>query len=52
LLATFRETDTDPKEEWVLHNAGLSGLGSSSYINGVVCRYSSTARTGGGMSRR
>ena len=37
-LATFRESDSDPKEEFVNHQAGLYGNGASSYINGVVCR--------------
>jgi len=37
-LATFRESDSDPKEEFVNHQAGLGGSGSSSYINAVVCR--------------
>ena len=38
-VATFRESDSDPKEEFVNHQAGLSGNGGSSYINSVVCRY-------------
>ncbi|MEW6743202.1 MAG: RHS repeat-associated core domain-containing protein [Planctomycetota bacterium] len=38
VLATFRSSDTSPKEEFILHQAGLDGLGGSSYINAVVCR--------------
>ena len=37
-VATFRETDSDPKEEFVNHQAGLGGNGGSSYINAVVSR--------------
>jgi RHS repeat-associated protein len=37
-LATFRSSDTDPKEEFVPHQAGLDGAGTSSYINGMVLR--------------
>ena len=38
MVANFREDDSDPKEEWVNHDAGLDGRGGSSYINGVVLR--------------
>ena len=37
-LATFRSSDTDPKEEFVPHQAGLDGAGGSSYINDMVLR--------------
>ena len=37
-VATFREDDSDPKEEFVAHLAGLDGLGGSSYIDLVVMR--------------
>ena len=37
-VAVFRENDSDPKEEFVNHQAGLSGRGGSSYIDLVVCR--------------
>lgn len=37
-LATFRASDTDPKEEFVPHQAGLDGAGGSSYINDMVLR--------------
>lgn len=43
-VATFREdksvpeSDTDPKEEFVNHQAGADGKGGSSYINAVVLR--------------
>ena len=37
-LATFRSSDSDPKEEFVPHNAGLNGMGGSSYINDTVLR--------------
>lgn len=42
-LATYRDSDTTPKELFVVQNAGLDGLGGSSYINGVVCRYKDTS---------
>ena len=32
-IAVFREDDTDPKEEFVLHQAGLDGLGHSAEIS-------------------
>jgi len=38
LVATYREDDTDPKEMFVNHNAGLDGSGSSSYIDNVILR--------------
>ena len=38
LVATFRAGDSDPKEQYVLHNAGFDGRGGSSYINDVVLR--------------
>ncbi|HET7286958.1 MAG TPA: hypothetical protein VFI71_05785, partial [Pyrinomonadaceae bacterium] len=37
-VAIFRESDTSPKEEYVLHQAGYDGMGGSSYINAVICR--------------
>ena len=37
-LANFREDDTDPKEEWVMHLAGANGGGGSSYLNAIVLR--------------
>ena len=38
MVATYRDDDTDPKEEFVNHQAGLDGFGRSSYIDLVVCR--------------
>jgi RHS repeat-associated protein len=38
LLARFRESDTSPKEDFVPHQAGDSGHGTSSYIDLVICR--------------
>jgi len=37
-VATYREDDEDPKEEFVNHEAGLGGMGGSSYIDAIVCR--------------
>jgi len=37
-VSTYREDDSDPKEEFVNHMAGRDGLGPASYINGVICR--------------
>jgi RHS repeat-associated protein len=39
VVARFREGDTSPKEEFVYHAAGNSGMGRSSYIDSVICRY-------------
>jgi len=38
-VATFRSSDTSPKEVFILQQAGNDGLGGASYINGVICRY-------------
>ncbi|MEO0631075.1 MAG: hypothetical protein AAFY46_10155, partial [Planctomycetota bacterium] len=35
-LATYRESDSAPKEEWLHHQAGPDGRGGSSYINDVI----------------
>ena len=37
-VTTFREDDTDPKEEFLHHAAGLDGNGTGSYIDLVVLR--------------
>ena len=37
-VATFREDDSDPKEEFLHHAAGLDGQGTGSYIDLVVLR--------------
>jgi RHS repeat-associated protein len=37
-VATFRGTDTSPKERFVYHNAGVAGLGGSSYIDDCAFR--------------
>ena len=37
-VATFREDDSDPKEEFLHHAAGLDGNGTGSYIDLVVLR--------------
>ena len=37
-VATFREDDTDPKEEFLHHAAGLDGRGTGSYIDLVILR--------------
>ncbi|HEX2836850.1 MAG TPA: RHS repeat-associated core domain-containing protein, partial [Phycisphaerales bacterium] len=37
-IATFRQSDTDPKERFVFHCAGVAGSGSSSYIDAVILR--------------
>ncbi|MDX2146598.1 MAG: RHS repeat-associated core domain-containing protein [Planctomycetota bacterium] len=38
IVATFRHTDSYPKERFVFHAAGADGLGGSSYIDAVVLR--------------
>ncbi len=38
LVATYRDQDTSPKEEFVNHQAGIDGTGGSSYLNGVILR--------------
>ena len=37
-LARYRDSDTDPKEDFVPHQAGASGRGESSYIDLIICR--------------
>jgi YD repeat-containing protein len=37
-IATFRASDTSPKEQIYYHNAGLGGFGGSSYIDDVAWR--------------
>jgi RHS repeat-associated protein len=37
-IATFRDTDADPKERVIFHAAGLAGVGQSSYIDSVILR--------------
>jgi RHS repeat-associated protein len=37
-VATYRSTDSDPKERFAYHAAGLDGYGSSSYIDTVILR--------------
>jgi len=38
VAATFRASDTHPKEVFVHHNAGMGGYGGSSYIDSVILR--------------
>ncbi|MDX2146601.1 MAG: hypothetical protein SFZ23_03685 [Planctomycetota bacterium] len=38
IVATFRDTDSFPKERFVFHAAGADGQGGSSYIDSVVLR--------------
>jgi RHS repeat-associated protein len=38
IAATFRADDSDPKEQFVYHNAGNDGRGGSSYIDTVILR--------------
>lgn len=38
IVGTWRGTDTDPKELFIYHNAGVAGYGGSSYIDSVVLR--------------
>jgi RHS repeat-associated protein len=38
MIATYRGTDTTPYERFVHHQAGVDGLGSSSYIDAVAFR--------------
>jgi hypothetical protein len=37
-VATFREDDSDPKEEFLHHAAGLDGRGTGSYMDLVILR--------------
>ena len=37
-MATYRDSDSSPKEQFVYHNAGLDGRGASSYIDTVILR--------------
>ncbi len=36
IIATFRGSDSDPKERFVYHNAGLGGSGGGSYIDAMI----------------
>jgi RHS repeat-associated protein len=38
VIARYRESDSNPKEDFVPHQAGLDGHGDSSYIDLVTCR--------------
>ena len=38
MVATYRSTDSSPKEQFVHHMAGLGGYGGSSYIDAVILR--------------
>ena len=38
IVATYRDDDTSPKEQFVSHNAGLGGYGGSSAIDGIILR--------------
>ncbi len=38
MVGTFRENDTNPKEVFTTHHAGRGGYGSSSLLDGVICR--------------
>ena len=38
IVATYRDSDSSPKEQFVYHNAGAGGYGGSSYIDTVVLR--------------
>jgi RHS repeat-associated protein len=38
ISATFRDDDSDPKEQFVYHTAGNDGRGRSSYIDAVILR--------------
>ncbi len=37
-VAVFRDQDNDPKESFIYHNAGIAGVGGSSYIDSVILR--------------
>ena len=38
MVATYRGSDSNPKERFVYHNAGANGYGGSSYIDSVILR--------------
>jgi len=46
ILAHFIDTDTDPIEQYLPHNAGLDGMGGSLYIDLVVLRERDTDANG------
>ena len=52
IVATYRETDSSPKEQFVYHNAGLGGSGSASYIDEVILRDRDDSNGWAGLSRR
>jgi RHS repeat-associated protein len=42
VVATYRGSDSDPREVFVWHSAGMDGHGGSSYIDAVVLRQDDT----------
>ena len=38
VVATYRDSDSAPKEQFVHHSAGNDGLGEASFADGVACR--------------
>lgn len=48
MVATYRSTDTSPKEAFVYHAAGLAGRGSSSYLDSVILRDRDNTNAGRG----
>jgi RHS repeat-associated protein len=42
IVATYRGSDTDPREVFVWHSAGMDGGGGSSYIDSIVLRQDDT----------
>ncbi len=38
IVATYRDSDVHPKEQFVYHAAGMDGYGSSSYIDAAILR--------------
>jgi len=43
IVATYRGSDTDPRELFVWHSAGMDGDGGSSYIDSIVLRQDDTS---------
>lgn len=50
LVATFRDTDADPKEVFVHHKAGLDGFGRGNGLDAVILRDKDANNSGGWAS--
>lgn len=50
MVAVYRNAETEPRERFIHHAAGLDGMGYSSYIDDLICRDQDVNLTGGGST--